>query len=104
MDVTVSSIGDAQTIQGGVLIQTPLLGADDVVYAVAQGSVAIGGFLAAAKAAAFHRQKNHPPSAPIKAEEARLEREIEAQIVTISKSNFFSSIPTTPPRPARQKP
>jgi len=37
MDVTVSSIGDAQTIQGGVLIQTPLLGADDVVYARGAG-------------------------------------------------------------------
>src|SRR4051812_46357241 len=34
LDVTISSIGDAKTLQGGVLLQTPLLGADDVVYAV----------------------------------------------------------------------
>jgi flagellar P-ring protein FlgI len=42
--VTVASLGDAKTLQGGVLLQAPLLGADGRVYAVAQGPVAIGGF------------------------------------------------------------
>ncbi len=46
MDVTVSSLGDAKNLQGGTLLVTPLLGADGNVYAVAQGSVAIGGFQA----------------------------------------------------------
>ena len=44
MDVTVSALGDAKNLQGGTLLVTPLLGADGNVYAVAQGSVAIGGF------------------------------------------------------------
>ena len=44
IDVTVSAVGEAKTLQGGVLLQTPLLGADDTVYAVAQGPIAVGGF------------------------------------------------------------
>jgi flagellar P-ring protein FlgI len=40
----VSCIGDAVSLKGGVLLQTPLVAADDRVYAVAQGSVSIGGF------------------------------------------------------------
>lgn len=43
-DVTVSSVGDASSLQGGVLLITPLSGTDGVVYAQAQGSVSIGGF------------------------------------------------------------
>lgn len=46
IDVLVSSIGDAKSLQGGILLQTPLKGADGNVYAVAQGSVVIGGFMA----------------------------------------------------------
>ena len=46
IDVTVSSMGDAESIQGGTLLQTPLLAADGEVYAVAQGSVSTGGFIA----------------------------------------------------------
>lgn len=44
IDVQVSSMGDAKSLQGGVLLQTPLLGADNKVYAVAQGAVTVGGF------------------------------------------------------------
>src|SRR5262249_58762045 len=51
LDVNVSSMGDAKTLQGGVLLQTPLLGADGKVYAVAQGPLSIGGFFGAAGAA-----------------------------------------------------
>lgn len=46
LDVSISSIGDAQDLRGGTLIVTPLLGADGEVYAVAQGSVQISGFTA----------------------------------------------------------
>ncbi len=46
IDVTVSSIGDAKSLQGGTLILTPLKGIDGQVYAVAQGSVSIGGISA----------------------------------------------------------
>ncbi len=44
LDVTVSSYAGAKSLQGGVLLQTPLVGADKKVYAVAQGAVSIGGF------------------------------------------------------------
>ena len=46
IDVMVSTLGDSDSLQGGVLLVTPLLGADGEVYAVAQGSVAVGGFVA----------------------------------------------------------
>lgn len=44
IDVTVSSMGNARSLMGGTLLQTPLVGADGTVYAVAQGSVMVGGF------------------------------------------------------------
>jgi len=44
IDVTVSSIGNAGSLRGGSLIMTPLLGADGQVYAMAQGSMVVGGF------------------------------------------------------------
>src|SRR5712691_2110260 len=55
IDVTVSSLGDAKSLQGGTLLVTPLLGADGNVYAVAQGSLAIGGFQAEGDAAKIVR-------------------------------------------------
>lgn len=58
LDVVVSSIGDADSLSGGILLQTPLLGADDKVYAVAQGSVMVGGFSLGTEEASV--QQNHP--------------------------------------------
>jgi flagellar P-ring protein precursor FlgI len=46
LDVSVASMGDAKSLQGGTLLVTPLLGADGEVYAIAQGPVAINGFKA----------------------------------------------------------
>lgn len=46
IDATISAMGDAKSIQGGTLIQTPLTAADGEVYAVAQGPVSTGGFIA----------------------------------------------------------
>ncbi len=46
IDVTVSSIGDATSLQGGILLQTPLIGTDGNVYALAQGALVLGGFSA----------------------------------------------------------
>lgn len=46
LDLTVSSIGDAKSLQGGTLILTPLKGIDGQVYAIGQGSVSIGGISA----------------------------------------------------------
>jgi flagellar P-ring protein precursor FlgI len=55
IDVSVSALGDAKNLQGGTLLVTPLLGADGNVYAVAQGSLAIGGFQAEGDAAKIVR-------------------------------------------------
>ncbi len=46
VDITVSTLGDAKSLQGGTLLVTPLKGADGEVYAVAQGPIAISGFAA----------------------------------------------------------
>jgi len=46
IDVTVSAMGDASSLQGGTLLLTELRGADDLVYATAQGPVSVGGFVA----------------------------------------------------------
>ena len=51
VDVTVSSLGDATSLQGGTLVLTPLKGADGKVYAVAQGQLVISGFNAQGQAA-----------------------------------------------------
>ncbi len=50
IDVTVSALGDSESLLGGTLLVTPLLGADGEVYAVAQGQLAVGGFQAAGDA------------------------------------------------------
>jgi len=74
MDVTVSALGDAKNLQGGTLLVTPLLGADGNVYAVAQGSLAIGGFQAEGEAAKITRGV---PTVGRIANGAIIEREIE---------------------------
>jgi flagellar P-ring protein precursor FlgI len=51
LDVNVAALGDSSSLQGGTLLVTPLLGADGEVYAIAQGSVTINGFLAEGDAA-----------------------------------------------------
>ncbi len=63
IDVTVSSLGDARSLQGGVLLQAPLQGADGRVYAVAQGPVSVGGFVASGAGAQV--AKNHPTAGRI---------------------------------------
>ncbi len=50
IDVVVSSLGDAKSLQGGTLLMTPLRGADGEIYAVAQGNIILGGYLAAGAA------------------------------------------------------
>ncbi len=58
VDVTVSSVGDAKSLQGGMLLLTPLRAPNGDVYAVAQGAVSIGGF--SAQAGGGGVQQNHP--------------------------------------------
>lgn len=63
IDVTLSSMGDAKSLQGGMLVFTPLKGADSNTYAVAQGSIDLGGF--AVSEGGDSAQKNHPTVAVI---------------------------------------
>jgi flagellar P-ring protein precursor FlgI len=58
IDVDVSALGDVKSLQGAVLLPTPLRGLDGEVYAVAQGSVSLGGWSAGGAAASL--AKNHP--------------------------------------------
>jgi len=71
IDVTASSIGDANNLQGGLLILTSLKGADGQVYAIAQGSIVTGGFVASRGGAS--QTLNHPPAGRIP-EGATIER------------------------------
>ena len=88
LDVTVSSIGDSKTLQGGVLLQVPLQGADKTVYAVAQGAIAIGGFLGGQGGPGGATvQKNHPTVGTIP-NGAIVEREIPMQIVQNGSVNL----------------
>ncbi|HSV74832.1 MAG TPA: flagellar basal body P-ring protein FlgI [Chthonomonadales bacterium] len=77
IDVTVASLGDARSLQGGTLLQTPLQGADGEVYAVAQGSVSIGGFNVTAGGS--QAQKNHVAAGRIP-RGAIVEREVPTSI------------------------
>jgi flagellar P-ring protein precursor FlgI len=74
IDVTISAMGDAKSLQGGTLLVTPLLGADGQVYAVAQGPVTVAGFQATGQAGTSVTQ-NIPTSGRIAAG-ALVEREI----------------------------
>lgn len=73
LDVTTSSLGDAKSIAGGTLIMTPLKGADNLVYAVAQGSVLTNSFAFGGQGASA--QKNHPTAGRIPSG-ALVEREL----------------------------
>ena len=55
IDVSVSAMGDAKSLQGGTLVVTPLFGADGNTYALAQGPITVGGFSASGKASSVTR-------------------------------------------------
>ncbi len=63
LDVNVSSVGDAKSLRGGNLLVTPLLGGDGKVYAIAEGSISIGGFTAGGKGT--NVVKGHPTAGRI---------------------------------------
>ena len=74
LDVSISAIGTSDSLQGGTLLVTPLVGADGEVYAVAQGNLAVGGFSAGGNAQTV--VKGVPTSARI-ANGGIVEREID---------------------------
>lgn len=77
IDVNISSLGDASSLQGGTLLVTPLMAADGEVYAIAQGSVNVSGFAAGGAAAAV--TQNIPTAARIPGG-AIVEREIDFRL------------------------
>ncbi|MEW6379291.1 MAG: flagellar basal body P-ring protein FlgI [bacterium] len=96
IDVTISSLGDATSLQGGTLLLTPLKGVDDKVYAVAQGPLSVGGF-AAGGSAGGGVQKNHPTVARIP-QGALIEREIpftldvrKPLLMTMERADFITA-------------
>ncbi len=81
IDVNVSALGDSESLQGGTLLVTPLVGADGEVYAIAQGSIAIGGFSAQADAASVVRGV---PTAGRIANGGLVERELEFKLASLT--------------------
>nr|WP_192913826.1 flagellar basal body P-ring protein FlgI [Roseibium sediminis] len=81
IDVNVSALGNSGSLQGGTLLVTPLVAADGEVYAIAQGSVAIGGFSAQADAASVTR--GVPTSGRI-SNGALVEREVEFKLASLT--------------------
>ncbi|AYO07117.1 flagellar basal body P-ring protein FlgI [Vibrio parahaemolyticus] len=75
LDVVVSSIGDAKSLRGGTLLLTPLRGIDGEVYAIAQGSVVVGGLSAEGKSGS--KVEVNTPTAGRVPNGATLEREIK---------------------------
>ncbi len=88
IDVLVSSMGDAKSLQGGTLILTPLKGVDGQVYALAQGPITVGGFAAGGQAGGGVT-KNHPTAGRI-ANGATVEREIPLDFA--GKEDFTLSL------------
>lgn len=85
IDVSVSAMGDATSLQGGTLLVTPLLGADGEVYAVAQGTVAISGFTAGGQAQTITRGV---PTAGRIGNGAIVERETGFQFASLKSINI----------------
>lgn len=85
IDVSISSLGDAKDLNGGMLLVTPLLGADSQVYAVAQGSVSVAGFSAKGDAGAV--TKNTPTAGRISAG-AIIEREIPFELAKMETTRL----------------
>lgn len=77
IDVQVSSVGDAKSLQGGILLQTPLVGADGKVYAVAQGPVYVGGYSVSGRGAS---QQKNITTVGIVSNGAIVEREVPMQL------------------------
>jgi flagellar P-ring protein precursor FlgI len=96
VDVIVSSLGDASTLQGGTLLLTPLQGPDGRVYALAQGPMSVGGVSASGQGG-DSVQKNHPTVARIP-NGGVVEREVTTAldparvVLTLNQGDFTSAV------------
>lgn len=96
IDVTVSSLGNARSLAGGTLIQTPLYGADRKVYAVAQGPLIVGGFSASARTGSSVQQNfinvgRVPQGAIVERKVAAPELSNEALFLTLKQPSFVTA-------------
>jgi flagellar P-ring protein precursor FlgI len=91
IDITLSSIGDAKSLQGGTLLLTPLKGVDGKVYALAQGPVSIGGYSAGGDAGGGVT-KNHPTVGRISGG-ASIEKEIPLSIMSKNEMTIILNSP-----------
>jgi len=78
IDAVVSSIGDAESLEGGTLLMTPLVGVDGEIYAIAQGALSIGGF--SVQGGGSSVSQNHPTVASLVGG-AIVEREVGYSLV-----------------------
>jgi flagellar P-ring protein precursor FlgI len=81
LDVTVASIGDARSLDGGMLLLTPLYGADGQVYAAAQGPLTLGGYTASSSGNA--KQTNHPTVGKI-SDGGAIERDLSVDLTGLT--------------------
>ncbi len=86
IDVNVSSTGDAKSLEGGMLLLTPLYGPDGQVYALAQGPLVLGGYTGGAQANGV--QVNHPTSGRIPAG-ATIERSLAMDLSQMKKLSLL---------------
>lgn len=93
LDVQVSAMGDAKSLQGGTLVATPLYGADGEVYAVAQGAIAIGGFEATGQSGTTITKG--VPTSGFVANGALVEREIDFAMNKMQSLNLSLRNPDT---------
>ncbi len=98
IDAVVSSIGDANSLEGGTLIVTQLYGTDGNIYALAQGPISVGGFSAGGGGGGSSVQKNHPTVGRIAAG-ATVERELAIGLddlgqfeLTLARSDFTTAL------------
>ena len=94
LDVMVSSLGDATSLEGGVLLMTPLKGGDGRSYAVAQGPLLLGGFVAGGQGASV--QKNHPtvgriPNGAIVEQEINYDGPGDALKIALKRPDFTNA-------------
>lgn len=93
IDVQVSSLGDARSLQGGTLMLTPLLGADEQAWALAQGAVTTGAWAFERNASSV--QRNHP-TVGVVSRGATIERTFPTRSLTGAANEDFALVLDTP--------
>lgn len=91
IDAVVSSIGDARSLAGGTLLMTPMLGPDQRPYALAQGSLTVGGYDFEAN---LNRQQRNYPTSAVLPRGATIETPVDAQVLKDGYISFLLDEPS----------